>query len=103
LRHGWREGRVPDRLEKPEYVVDRIRSPEAEATQSQRIQHLLAAIHMLPLSLRSVITLRLEGLSHREIAEIMGLSVNNVMVRASRARSRLKELLSTTSDVSHDY
>ena len=37
--------------------------------------------------------MRLEDLSYREIAEILGVTENNVMVRANRARNRLRELL----------
>lgn len=56
-------------------------------------ERLLAAIRQLPLSLRQVITLVLEDLSHAEIAAVLGITENNVAVRANRARSRLRELL----------
>jgi RNA polymerase sigma-70 factor (ECF subfamily) len=93
LSHGWREGRRPEFLEEPEFLIDEAPSPEIEAAQSQRRRRLLEAIHQLPIGMRQVITLRLEGLSHREIADVTGLTENNVMVRASRARGRLKKIL----------
>jgi len=93
LSHGWKEGRAPEPLEEPESLIDEAPSPEVEANQNQRRERLLEAIHRLPVGLRQVITLRLEGLSHREIAEVTGLTENNVMVRASRARTRLRDVL----------
>lgn len=102
LCHGWREGRLPEVLEAPENVPDRDPSPESEIRRNDRIQRLMTAVHMLPLGLRQVITLRLEGLSHREIAEITGLTENNVMVRVSRARNKLKQLLPPKSENSDD-
>jgi RNA polymerase sigma-70 factor (ECF subfamily) len=98
LSHGWKEGRAPELLEEPERLIDDAPSPESEATQSQRRARLVAAIHRLPIGMRQVITLRLEGLSHREIAEVTGLTENNVMVRASRARARLKEILTASKE-----
>lgn len=47
----------------------------------------------LPLGWRQVVVLRLEGLPDREIAELLGLTPNNVAVRLTRARARLRELL----------
>ena len=37
--------------------------------------------------------LTLEGLSNREVAEVVGISENNVAVRLTRARRKLRELL----------
>jgi RNA polymerase sigma-70 factor (ECF subfamily) len=93
LTHGWREGRLPGELEEPERVVDRAPSPETEAALAQRRAKLLGAIRQLPIGSRQVLALRLEGLSFREIAEVTGLTENNVTVRASRARKALKQIL----------
>lgn len=93
LSHGWREARRPTELEEPERVLDDRPSPERSAHASQRRRRLLAAIRRLPLSAREVLTLRLEGLSFQEIAEVTGLTENNATVRASRARQQLKKLL----------
>ena len=51
-------------------------------------------VNMLPESLRSVILLfDTMDLSQREVAEILGITVENVKVRLHRARKRLKEIL----------
>ncbi len=47
----------------------------------------------LPLNLRQVVVLTLEGLSHAEVADIIGISENNVAVRMTRARAELTRLL----------
>lgn len=53
---------------------------------------LLAALRRLPLPQRQVLLLQLEGFDYREIAELLGISVDNVGVRAHRARRRLQEI-----------
>ena len=51
-------------------------------------------VRLLPESLRSVITLfDMAELSHREIAEILGTTVENVKVRLHRARKELRTQL----------
>ena len=40
-----------------------------------------------------MIVLVLEGLSHSEIAEVVGIKENNVAVRLNRAREALKDLM----------
>jgi RNA polymerase sigma-70 factor (ECF subfamily) len=59
----------------------------------QRSARLMRAIGSLGLPYRQVIMLVLEGLSHAEIAEMLGISVTNVGVRVNRAKQQLKVLL----------
>ena len=47
----------------------------------------------LPLGLRQVVVLTLEGLSHAEVADIVGITENNVAVRLTRARAALSRLM----------
>jgi RNA polymerase sigma-70 factor (ECF subfamily) len=54
---------------------------------------LVAAVRELPETLRQTVMLRLEGLSPGEIAALQGDTENNVAVRLTRARARLRELL----------
>ena len=60
--------------------------PEALAGLSQQQQRLLAA-------LRQLVLLALEGMPYEEIAQLLGISVNNVGVRLNRAKAALKERL----------
>lgn len=54
---------------------------------------LMQAVRQLPLPLRQVATLALEGFEAREIAEALGISANNAAVRLNRAKAALKEEL----------
>ncbi|MCP4598981.1 MAG: sigma-70 family RNA polymerase sigma factor [Proteobacteria bacterium] len=74
-------------------VHDKRPGPEDVADVSQRRRALFSAIRSMPVGYRQVLTLALEEIPHREIAEVMGISVGNVDVRLTRARAMLKEKL----------
>jgi len=67
--------------------------PEHALDATQRRERFYAALQCLPLGHRQVLTLALEGLSHDEMAEVMGASVNAIGVRLHRARNALRLLL----------
>jgi RNA polymerase sigma factor (sigma-70 family) len=50
----------------------------------------------LPVGHKQMIVLMLEGLSHAEIGEVLGITENNVAVRLTRARKALKEEMGVT-------
>jgi RNA polymerase sigma-70 factor, ECF subfamily len=82
-------------------VADWSMSLNDPARQTELRMVLTAAIEELPADYRAVVLLRdVEGLSHREIAETLGLTVVNVKTRVHRARlflrKRLEARLSTT-------
>jgi RNA polymerase sigma-70 factor, ECF subfamily len=99
LTHGWRAKGGPLPLEEPEGLRDPAPSPEEAMVRRGRRERLAAAILRLPVDWRQVLTLRLEGLSYEEISEITGVTANGAMVRASRARARLRELLAEGEEV----
>ena len=66
---------------------------EHTMSQQQRRERLQAAVQSLPLGLRQVVVLTLEGLTNAEVADIVGISENNVAVRMTRARAELTRLL----------
>lgn len=68
--------------------------PHAMAEGEERRQRLANAVARLPLGQRQAVTLFLEGLSHAEVAEVLGISDNNVAVRINRARQTLAKELS---------
>jgi RNA polymerase sigma-70 factor (ECF subfamily) len=57
----------------------------------ERLQALRRAIAQLPDQDRLIVTLVLEGLSYREIAEITGLTVNYVGVKLTRIRQAIEQ------------
>lgn len=69
------------------------KNPAVVYERSEQGNRLLAATRALPVAHRQVVTLLLEDLSHREIAEVLGTTENNVAVRANRARAALRALM----------
>jgi RNA polymerase sigma-70 factor (ECF subfamily) len=67
--------------------------PERDAAARQRVARLRRALPALPLGQRQVLVLALEGLSHRDIGEVLGLTENAVAVRLNRARGALRARL----------
>lgn len=57
--------------------------------QQQKLEWLYALIRQLPPSDRTLLMLQLDGLSHREIADVTGLSDTNVGVRLHRIKQWL--------------
>jgi len=68
-------------------------SHEHALIQAERGERLLEAIRQLSLPYRQVMTLILEDMSYEEIAETLGITVENVGVRVNRAKKQLKERL----------
>lgn len=74
-------------------LVDHAPGPEAQTERGQASARLYAAVRALPLTQREAVALKLEGLSDREIASVLGISENNTAVRLTRARAQLRKLL----------
>jgi len=91
----WRARRPPahSSLDLIDELPDHRPTPDAEVERADRRGALLQAIRQLPTSRRQVVLLSLEGLSHDEIAEVLGTTANNVGVRLNRARADLRRLL----------
>lgn len=64
-----------------------------EALTDERLNRLYAAIHQLKPLERSLILLALDGLSYRDMAEVLGLSESNVGVKLNRIKSQLTHTL----------
>lgn len=97
LTHGWRARGAPAALEEAGEIADTRRNPESELCERDRRERLRAAVRRLPPGARQVVALSLEGLSHREIGDVLGLTENNVAVRLTRARKLLREILESRS------
>ena len=64
----------------------------------ERLARLYAAIRLLKPLDRSLILLSLDGLSYREMAEVLGLSESNVGVKINRIKSQLTQTLKGNHD-----
>ncbi|HEX7975678.1 MAG TPA: sigma-70 family RNA polymerase sigma factor [Anaerolineales bacterium] len=86
----------PDEDQEPRQIIDWCCLPEEELLSAEARTYLDQAIDNLPPSLRVVFLLRdIEGLSTQETGEVLNLSETAVKTRLSRARLRLRELLSS--------
>ena len=74
-------------------IADSAPSAERRAIRREEETRLLDAIRKLPVGLRQVLTLALEELPQREIAEVLGITENAVAIRMHRARRLLKARL----------
>ncbi len=86
-------------------VVDPARPPDAAAASRQALDRLEAAIASLPQGLKEPLVLTaLEGLSHKEAGDILGLNAKAVETRVYRARKQLAAVLqrSDLDDVAED-
>lgn len=71
-------------------LADPRQDPEKNAAERQDRARLLEAIRVLPLVPRQILTLCLEGLPHKEIGEVLGLTENHVAVQLHRARHKVR-------------
>lgn len=75
-------------------------NPETIVLQRLDIARLKAALDELPMEFREVVVLcELEGMSYREIAEIVDIPLGTVMSRLARARRKLQERLTAMEEL----
>lgn len=107
VRSHWRAQKSTQRAHAKLVLVHQVSaSGEAPTEQDesvlkrQRVAALYAALERLPEHLRAAFILReLEGLSLDEAAAQLGITTNNLAVRASRARARIRKLLASEGSV----
>lgn len=91
LSHAWqRVKRPPGSDSGLVQVADPGPSLDEQVAARQRAERFLEHLRTLPLGQRQVLTLALEGLTHGEIAEVVGITPENVAVRLGRAREALR-------------
>lgn len=69
------------------------RNGAGRLAEQEAVERLYAAIRQLPAADAALVLMHLDDLSHRQIAEVLGISENNVAVKLCRARKALGELL----------
>jgi len=73
-------------------------TPEDHAIRNDERAFLTAHVRLLPISLREVAILLLEGFSPAEIADTLGLTANAVSIRGLRARELLRASLENSDE-----
>lgn len=66
---------------------------ETDSQTDERLAKIYAAIHRLKPLDRSLMLLSLDGLSYRDMAEVLGLSESNVGVKLNRIKTQLTQTL----------
>lgn len=100
FRERQRKSIQPESAEGKENALDLLEEDTASTDQRVILQEMNGCIReivdTLPGDYRSVIVLsELEGLKNQEIAEVLGVSLENVKIRLHRARALLKKELSS--------
>ena len=98
ITHVARAAKSPPSLMLSEDIPASDDDPEHQVIAASRQAELLAAVRRLPLSYLQPVTLALEGLTHAEIADFLGLTSNAVAIRLSRAKDLLRNLLGDKND-----
>lgn len=68
-------------------------STAGEMQQRETVEQLYRAIQRLPKADAAIVLLYLDGLSYREMAEVLGISESNVGVKLHRAKKTLATLM----------
>lgn len=87
------------RKSKPRLVLGHTFPEQADedgnAERQHREERMFAALKQLNDPEKALIALYLDELSYREIAELTGLTENNVGVKLNRIKTKIKKILST--------
>ncbi len=98
-RQAGRRRRQRKNLPLPEQLAARLVPPEKRAMLREETQRVKAAMERLSERERSVLLMRsVEGLSGREIADVLEIPIGTVWSDLSRARGQLKALLGGAGD-----
>jgi RNA polymerase sigma-70 factor (ECF subfamily) len=71
------------------FILDPGLNPEDQFSANQTQERLLAVLRALPNQDRECLSLRAEGLTYREIAEILGMSLSAVAISLGRSLARV--------------
>lgn len=97
ISHVTRRAREPRQVELSPEILSSVPLPDEIALRNDQRRQLIDSIQLLPIPQREAIVLSLEGFSHGEIADILGISVNATMLRCQRAKAALKAMMDRRS------
>lgn len=73
--------------------VQSLGCKDKQALHRDTVEQLYKAIHLLPKTDTALVLLYLDELSYREMADVLGISENNVGVKLNQAKKTLNELM----------
>lgn len=94
VSHVAKHVREPASVDIADHEFSGADCPSEKVKSNQQMSRLMNALMHLPIVDRQLVTLALEGVSYKDISEILGLSVSNVGVKLNRAKQKLNEMLS---------
>jgi RNA polymerase sigma-70 factor (ECF subfamily) len=97
ISHVTKRAREPRQVELPVDLVSGSPPPDEIALHNDQKKRLVESIQLLPIPQREAIVLAFEGFSYAEMAEILGISANAVMLRCQRAKTTLKSIMEQRS------
>ena len=106
MRHAWsnerrRQARIAEIWLDDAGALEAPGSPEELLGQKLLVSEVREALDSMPVLWREVVVMRdIEELSYSEIASILGCPIGTVMSRLARARSALRQLLTSRIPVS---
>jgi RNA polymerase sigma-70 factor (ECF subfamily) len=82
------------KTDKYELSTDNIKEEENDAENKEnQIEHFYKAVQKLEKIDKAIIFYQLEGFSHKEIADNLGISEGNARVKLNRAKDKLKLII----------
>jgi RNA polymerase sigma factor (sigma-70 family) len=93
ISHVARRAREPRRVDLSPDLACPAPPPDEVALRNDQKRRLDASIQLLPVPQREAIVLCFEGFSYAEMAAILGISANAVMLRCQRAKTRLRAIM----------
>jgi RNA polymerase sigma-70 factor (ECF subfamily) len=97
ISHVTKQAREPRQVELPVDLVSGALAPDEVALRNDQKRRLVESIQLLPIPQREAIVLAFEGFTYAEMAEILGISANAVMLRCQRAKTTLKSIMEQRS------
>ena len=82
------------KVDKYEIASENIKDDEGDShIKESQLEHFYKAVQKLEKIDKAIIFYQLEGFSHKEIGENLGISEGNARVKLNRAKEKLKEII----------
>jgi len=82
------------KVDKYAIISENIKEEESDSTiKENQIEHFYRAVQKLDKIDKAIIFYQLEGYSHREIGENLGISEGNARVKLNRTKEKLKDII----------